>query len=339
MRTLFLFCASLLSVAAHAAPRAAEAKIVGPTSYPGLERWAVSRADGPTLDMYVARTEGTKPLVLLVQGSHCLPLFLRKPKRDVSTLFVRPDELAPELSRVSFAVVERRGLRSFGPAPATDEEGKKLDHCTAEHGGVAKGERIADVVAAIEALRGQRWVSSVYVLGHSEGADVASGVGAQLGASLGGLGLLSGPGPTRFFDDIAVAHRHGDLNAVKQALDDLISLTGPNPPAEYSGASRVRQQTYAIDTTPLDELRRSHLPLFIAGGTRDEKAPIESADLVAAELLRDPKRALHYVILPELDHGYHTKDGADRMPIVLHAFVDWLLDAAHDRDRSVRIGL
>ncbi len=328
---------SLVSTASPAAAAPLEAHLVGATGYKVLERWGVTRPNGPPLDVYVARTEGRRPLVVLVQGSHCLPLFMSRPGREVSTLFVRPDQLERELGRVSFAVVERRGLRSFGAAPASEAEAKTLARCTAEHGGVDKRERVADVADAVRALRGQPWVGPVFVLGHSEGADVAAGVAGRLGDAFAGVGLLSGAGPTRFFDDIANARRQGRPVAVKAALDDLIALTGPQPPAEYAGAASVRQLSYAVDSTPLDDLRASALPIFVAGGTRDEKSPIESADLFVAEMLRARARRLRYVMLPDLDHAYMTPDGADRMPDVLRAFVDWALEPMKGRD--VHLGL
>lgn len=196
---------------------------------------------------------------------------------------------------------------------------------------------MADVVAAVRALARQDWVGPIYLLGHSEGADVAAGAGKTLGSAIAGVGLLSGAGATRFFDSVAVAHRHSDLAGVKSALDDLIALTGDHPPAEYSGASNVRQVTYAIDSTPLDDLRMTTLPLFVAGGTEDEKAPIESADLFVAEILRNKTRGVKYLILPGMDHGYNTADGTSHMVQVIGAFLDWTATAK--KERSVLLGL
>ena len=328
------------------------------TSIPGMEQWAVRRTDGPPIDVYVTRSDGRKPLVVLVQGSHCLPLFMEKPHRRISTLFVQPDDLKVELSRVSFAVVERRGLKSFGPVPASEPEAKLLDQCTPERGGVSKVERVADVAAAIRALAEQPWVGPIYVLGHSEGADVAAGVGRELdsrllpgkdltrgstqhsrvpSARLAGVGLLSGAGATRFFDDIALAHQRSDVRAVKQVLDDLIALTGSHPPPDYAGASSVRQLTYAVDSTPLEDLQTTTLPLFVAAGSRDEKSPQASADLFVAEMLRSRARPVHYLILPEMDHGYESPDGKQHVLEVIRAFVDWTELTA--KDRAVAVGL
>jgi pimeloyl-ACP methyl ester carboxylesterase len=175
------------------------------------------------------------------------------------------------------------------------------------------------------------------LLGHSEGADVAAGAARALGTRIAGVGLLSGAGATRFFDDTTLARRRGDLPGVKSALDDLIALTGSAPPAEYAGAASVREISYAIDSTPLEDTRAVNTPVFVAGGTSDDKAPIESADLFVAELLRDPTRAVRYAILPELDHALRDSKGGEHVGEVVHAFVDWMF--APSKPRLVTIGL
>ncbi|MEO6954765.1 MAG: hypothetical protein ABI321_23395 [Polyangia bacterium] len=327
--------AVLLCSAPLGAGAAPVARFVEATVLPGIEKWSVTRDAAPALDVYVAHGAARKPLVVLVQGSQCYPLFLLKPKRTVSTLFVPPDELASQA--VGFAMIERRGLRSFGPAPASDEEARALGHCTATHGGVDKAERVADVLATVEALAKQPWVGPVFLLGHSEGADVVAGVARIAGPQIAAVGLLSGAGATRFFDDIAIAHRHGDLTAVKRSLDDLIALTGPAPPAEYAGAASVRQLSYAVDSTPLDDMRGTKVPVFVAGGTADEHAPIESADLFVAELLRARTRSVHYVVLPKWDHGLNGPDGTSHAMAVVREFVRWATGPRNDR--SVSIGL
>jgi dipeptidyl aminopeptidase/acylaminoacyl peptidase len=76
---------------------------------------------------------------------------------------------------------------------------------------------------------------------------------------------------------------------------------------------------------------------FVAGGTRDEKSPIESAGVFVLEMLRDRRRALRYLILPDLDHSYVDGAGREHTADVLGAFLDWAL--APRKDRSVLLGL
>ncbi len=318
------------------------AQPVGPTPWAPFEEWAVSRSNGPAIHAYFAGDRHQrKPLVVLVQGSQCLPLFMigKRPDgrdRRVSTALYS-EFTAAQLERVHVVWVERRGLQSFGPLPSSEEEGERLARCSAEHGGVSKRERVADVAAVAEAFAEKPFVESIYVVGHSEGAYVAGGVVKQLGHSVKAVGLLSGPGPTQFFDWLVQARRDNDPQAAVQVFSDMIWLTGASANGAYRGAAIARQLTYSIESTSIDDLAQSKVPIFVAQGTVDSKAPVESADLFVAEALRDRDRRIRYLMLPGLDHGYRdAKSGEDYAPQVLDAFLDWALGGA--KGRSVVAG-
>jgi pimeloyl-ACP methyl ester carboxylesterase len=305
------------------------------------EKWQVTRPNDPPLDVYIARKDGARrPLVVFAQGSHCLPLFMLGERagrrREVST-FLFHAMLAGELGRADFAVVERRGLTSFGPPPPSEEAARDAAHCTREHGGVSKNERVADLADVVRAMSTQPWVERIVVVGHSEGAYVASGVISAIGDRVvTAVGLLSGAGPTQFYDFVVPARRNHDDAGVQQVLDEEIWLTGPNARGEYRGADIERQLSYGIASTSVDDLRASRIPIFVAAGTRDDNSPIEAADVFVTEMLRAGDRSVHYLLLPGLDHGYRDEAGNEHGAEVLRAFLDWALASHHDR--SVAIG-
>ncbi len=252
-------------------------------------------------------------------------------ERKVSTALFS-EFTAAQLERVHVVWVERRGLQSFGPLPPSEEAAERLAHCTTAHGGVSKRERVADVAAVADAFARSPFVESIYVVGHSEGAYVASGVVKQLGHSVKAVGLLSGPGPTQFFDWLVQARRDNDSQAALRVLRDMVWLTSGNATGDYRGAAIERQLTYSIESTSIDDLAQSKVPIFVAQGTEDSKAPVESSDLFVAEALRDRERRIRYLTLPGLDHGYRdAKSGKDYAPHVLDAFLDWALSGAKGR--------
>jgi pimeloyl-ACP methyl ester carboxylesterase len=172
------------------------------------------------------------------------------------------------------------------------------------------------------------------VVGHSEGADVAAGVGRAMADKLPGVALLSGAGITRFFDQVVQARVQTDED-VKQVFDDLIWITGPDASGDYKGASITRQLTYAVDSTPLDDLSRVKVPVFVATGTSDDKVPVLTTDAFVTELLRNRERQVTYAILPKLDHQFATADGTSHFHDVLKLVVDWAIAGASGR--TVRI--
>jgi pimeloyl-ACP methyl ester carboxylesterase len=286
------------------------------------QRWKIRRDTAPDLDAYVTADPAPRPLVVFAAGSHCVPVFFYqqqgKERRFRSTLPFQ-DFLDRGQHRVHFAVVERRGLRSFEDLPATDLH----DECTPEHGSISKEDRVRDVADVVLALEAQSWVSQVFVAGHSEGADVAAGVARALPRDVRAIGLFAGGGPSQFFDHVEQARGDGSDAAVQAVFDELLTMTGAHRPTEYRGFPAERYLSYAVRSTLLDDLRDLDLPVFIAQGTRDHNSAVASADLLAVELLRRSERAVLYLVLPGLDHGFFSLDGIDHQTVVFTRFLDW----------------
>src|SRR3954468_3546002 len=98
-----LFLVAVLA-ALPSGPAVPSAARVGPSPIKQWEQWTVTRKDAPALDVFVAGHAEKRPLVVLVQGSWCLPLFMLSPKREVSTLPLR-EAIPIETKRVAIAVV------------------------------------------------------------------------------------------------------------------------------------------------------------------------------------------------------------------------------------------
>jgi pimeloyl-ACP methyl ester carboxylesterase len=331
-RFFVLTCVAALTLTNRVLAASATATPVGTTPLPPWEAWTVTRDDGTTIPIYVQHDAQRRPVVVMLPGSHCVPLFWFKgqgaERHIASSLVFEAIAEAPHPT-VHLAAVERRHLTSFV------EQSAIADACSDEHGGVSKQERARDAADVVRALRAQPWVSDVILLGHSEGGDVAAAAARMLDdGELAAVGFLSGAGASLFFDEIALARRTGDSRAAQASFEDVILLTGSSPPPEYKGSSLAWLRSFALGATSLDDLRGLHVPVFIARGTCDRNSAIESTDLLAVELLRaDPARQVRYLVLDGLDHAYVAPDGAAHQRDVFDAFVAWAL--APDRARGV----
>ena len=313
------------------------AESMGSSPLEPLELWQVRRVSEPPLDVYLARAHGMQPLVVFVQGSLRVPLFeLSTPDPGEATLrSALPFDLA-ELLKVRppefhLALLERRGFRSFC-APG----GSGVP--TSDRGGVSKADRVADVADAVTALTAEPWVSQVFIVGHSEGADVAAGVTKVLGPRIAAVALLAGAGPSQLFDFVAEARRKEDDQGIRRTFEEILWLTSPGAAGDYRGLPVERWASFALDSTPLDDLDGSTVPVFVAHGTADDAASIEGADLFVVELLRrDARRAVFYLILPGQNHRYIAADGHSYFPDVFRAFLKWALDS--EKTRGVEVGL
>ncbi|MFZ2959420.1 MAG: hypothetical protein WA705_21240 [Candidatus Ozemobacteraceae bacterium] len=295
----------------------------------GVTRLAVPRATGPTIDCYAVGLQKDKArrVFLVVPGSKCIPLFVYKSakSRTLSTLMFY-DALLDKEFNCNVIGIERRNLKSF------QEFSERLvtQKCSDEYGSVEKKDRVADVVVALERIAAQNWVGEIALIGHSEGSDVVCGVAHELGdAGLSALKVkaiccLSSSGAVQFFDHI-VESRLYKKQTTQAVFDELLSFTNRTVHGEYRGFPVRRYFSYAIETTPLDEIRRMKIPVFIAHGSDDKNVPIISDDLFAAELFRaNGFRRVKYLILDGLDHNYNDSTGESHSGVVLQSVIDWL---------------
>jgi hypothetical protein len=294
-----------------------------------ITQFVISREKLPSLDCYAINLIKDKkfPLFIMVPGSKCIPLFVRKEaKNRILSTVMFYDTFIDTSFNANFIALERRNLKSFQEY-SDDLLTKK---CSDTYGSVDKKDRVIDVIAALKSFSKLDWVGDIYLMGHSEGADVVSGVAKALGDdSLNTLGVraicfLASGGPTQFFDHIVEA-RLDTSQTAQEVFNELLWFTDSIPTGNYRGTPVQRYESYAIETTSLDELKGLDIPIFMAHGTLDKNAPILSDDLLAAELLRINKnRKLKYLILNGLDHGYLDTEGNSHSIFVFASIIKWI---------------
>jgi pimeloyl-ACP methyl ester carboxylesterase len=283
------------------------------------------------------KDETPRPLLVVLAGSGCTPLFFhleREGHRLTGTRLTFALSLMGNHVGLHVATVEKVGVRSFELY-----SGDGMSDCSEEYERhVAKPERVRAVADAVAALAAEPWVTQVVLVGHSEGADVAAGVARLLGEKqLTAVGIMAGAGPSQLFDHVLFARRDAEAGGVQEAFKDVLRITDPAEEGRWNGHSLTRWRSYAVDATPLEDLRASRVPVFIAHGTEDESVPIESADLLAIELLRDRSRPVFYLYLPGHDHGFRGPERTDNARAVLDRFLAWAL--APVKQTAVQEGL
>lgn len=310
------------------------------TDFPPLkemERQTI-RNQGHRLDLLVRHDSIRRPVLVLLPGSVCVPIFMAT-KQD-GQLSLSSSIMMPQLPNqqelgIHLALLERRNLvslehpvRSIGPDAASYVAEYP---CSDHNGGITLKDRVQDTLTQLKYLRRQAWAGPILLAGFSEGSDVAAAVAAEHGSEVQSLLFLSGAGASQFFDFIHQQRNSGDAGGVAQIFSDLDSFLSGNPPATYLGSAADRWRSFAIDRTPLDTLPLSTVPVFIAHGDRDTSVPIASIDMLVTELMRkQPDRAIYYWPIPGADHSLRTEHGkyADK---VYAAYVRWALGSPSGR--------
>lgn len=321
---------STASPLATADQRASLALVGSPTG----GRWARYRANDARadVDVYVAHDGQPKPVVALLHGSGCAPQFTIDSDRTLHETSIFQDAIGAALDKVHVAVVERRGVEPLAFSAGMSDEDKRLaferaeKECSAEYFQQAtKPARVADTVAAIRAMREQAWASGIVLAGYSEGTHVVTGVLRQItDGAVDVAGLFASAGPIPFFGGY-VARGPGDRDLFKRIFDRVRMLQRADDDFVYQGLPARRWKTFWLDSTPIEDVRESKVPLFVAqGGGDDTTLP---ADLFALEAIRQqPGRPIRYVVVDQANHAFETPDGRWRVAALFDDFLSWALD-------------
>lgn len=290
---------------------------------------------GRTIQVFVSHDSRPRAVVFFLQGSGCTPSFTVGPDERYQPTSILQDVVAREGTRVHFAIVEKVGVAPvrFTAGMSRDEQARSFERaekaCSAEYfDNVTKGIRVEDVLDAIAAVSSEPWAHGVMLAGHSEGTHVATGV-VKLApeGTIAGAALFSSAGPIPFWGGY-VASGSGTRSGFQSVFDRVRMLQNAPDDLMYNGLPARRWKTFWLESTPIEDVRDSDVPLFVAHGTRD--GTVLAPDLFVLEAIRQqPRRPLRYVVVEGGDHAFETIDGRSKFPS---------LSASSSRGSSIRAG-
>jgi surfactin synthase thioesterase subunit len=294
------------------------------------------------VDLYLLHDDTPKPVVILLQGSGCLPLFTIDGDGTYHPTSLFQDVVPVESRRVHFAMIEKPGVSPLKFAAGMSREEKLgifesaalrctrdfVDHET-------KTVRVDDVRTVMSALAGQPWVTGFMLAGHSEGTHVATGIlKARPAERMLAAGLFASAGPTPFWSGYVAADSGGSRAAFDRALNRIRMLQKADDDFMLEGHPARRWKTYTLESTPMDDVRESAVPLFVAQGTRD--GTTLAADLFVLEAVRQqPRRPVRYAVIEGGDHAFETADGRPHVGDLFDDFLDWALDPSRATGTTV----
>ena len=301
---------------------------------PRSGHWAHYQVDngGRGIDVYIAHDSQPKPVLILIQGSGCAPLMTADADDTFHDTSLFQDLIAPRLNRLHFVMIEKRGIAPLRFSPGMSQQDKvnaferAERQCSPEYlHNVTKRARVADTTATVRALAGQPWARQIVLAGHSEGTHVATGVLREMsGAEIAAAGLFASAGPIPFYGGY-VARGAGNRERFQSIFDQVRMLQRADDDYMYEGLPARRWKTFWLDSTPIEDVRDSTVPLFVAQGSRDDTTL--PADLFTLEAVRQqPNRSVRYVVVDQANHAFETPDGRSRLEELFDDFVQWALD-------------
>lgn len=278
-----------------------------------------------------ASEKGPKlPIAVFIQGSGGGSLFGELPDGrrygGIQNILLSLAE-----GRFRVLVVEKPGVAFLSQAsPPGSAEG-----CTDEFKREHTPQRwTAAIVAATRAARALAGIdtSTLLIAGHSEGGDMAAHVGAALPEATH-VAILSAGGPTQLFDMAQLARREqtpgegaaereARVEAAYEAWERIMQDPESIEKSEWGHPNR-RWSTF-MKASPVQSALSCNAKMFLAYGTLDTSVPVESCDVLRAQLTAAGKDVTTDRRLGE-DHGF-SKEGQDAgagFTIVFTKMIEW----------------
>jgi hypothetical protein len=163
---------------------------------------------------------------------------------------------------------------------------------------------VNDAISWLDVVSAQHNVSGVFVLGHSEGALVATLV-AEKKKNVAGLILLAGPGAPAaqiIARQLSAAKVAPVLQAESKRISESLArgVAVPDVPPQLSALYRPSVQNYLMSWLPLDpvaELTHVTCPVLIVQGTTDVQITIDDAHRLEAAATY-----AHLVLIDGMNH-------------------------------------
>ena len=237
---------------------------------------------GRTITYYVSRPrKPTAPILLMIQGSGCVPIMHVQPTGTYATLF----DLGPFAEEGQFTVVAVE--KPFASGTLSNSAGTARS-CSTEFNNDFTAERwLVALRFALNDARKSSWVDRDRTLafGFSEGANMADMLAGR-DDSITDVIAIGGSGTTQLFDFVAKCYRSFDASAcVSETERNLEAITAnPTSATEFAWGHPYKRWASFFRLDPGDELLRSKARVHIAFGTADASTPALSEEVAIAKL-------------------------------------------------------
>jgi len=292
--------ACLIALLASSLPVLADDPAIAPHRVPGtpFEQRAVTDGTGRAITYYVSHPKKPKaPILLMIQGSGCVPIMHVQPGGTFTTLF----DLGPFAQDGDFTVMAVE--KPF--ADGKQEHSGMATSCGREFNEDFTAESwLLALRTALKDARTLAWVdtSRTLLFGFSEGANMADMLAGH-DDTITDVIAMGGSGTTQLFDFVAKCYRSFEPQACLSETERNVAAINANPSSatEFAWGHPYKRWSsfFRLDTG--DELLKSKARIYIAFGTGDTATPALSEEVAIAKL-RAAGRDLTVRRVPDAGH-------------------------------------
>ncbi|MGI4833378.1 MAG: alpha/beta hydrolase family protein [Janthinobacterium lividum] len=300
-----LYCLLALGALLSLQPAHAQPKTPADFGY----RHLTMRYKGDMVDVLVLSKKGEelkrKPVFLFVQGSGSKPVILYDEKGAFPMLPFETDTL---LARYHFVEISKPGLPLVASTKSLTPNYEYLDPKTGNVP-LAYCQRnyleyyVARDAAVLRYLARQPWVQAtdITAMGHSEGTNVVARLARQPGP-LRRVVYLSGSPLGRMLTVISGDRQDADSVGAENSFHYWQEVVAAPKQNNCLGDTHLLVSSLSSTHTPLNDFRRSRIPVFVGYGTRDRSALLE--DYLRLEMIRAGKTNFTFRAYPGLEHNF-----------------------------------
>ncbi|MCC6677531.1 MAG: hypothetical protein IT436_10340 [Phycisphaerales bacterium] len=299
-------------------------------------------ATSPPIRYYLAPApDGPRPLLVVIQGSGCGPLF--EARRDgLSATSAQDLIFTLAAGRFAVLVVEKPGV--IPESPPVDDAGT-ADQASPEFRRLHSLPSWARALStAIDAARADPRIdgrADIRLLGMSEGAITAARLARQR-SDVSHIAFISGFGCDQWDDMLIVARRDalaGASTATTSAGDWAIAVRAalarteaglravaarPDSTELFEGQTHLFWSTFGR-ACPADDLARARAEVLVAYGTADEQVDADGVEAIRAARI-EAGRPITVIPILGGDHMLNTRDTAPFQNLVgvFRESLDWM---------------
>ncbi len=285
------FAALTLSCVTLCSALADETHAVDPASFfagtTEIAQFRLAQANGPAVEYYISKPRQAGPLILMIQGSGCSPVF-----SGLGT----PARMSHVYSYIDWARMEKYAVMVVNKAfvPKTPPAGQgTATACPDQFNAYFTLENwVRDLRRAFDHAQQLPWVKPgpVLVLGISEGATVAAALAAADGRA-SDIALIGASGPTQLYDFVLNAYSNSSSDEeTSRKLDELEAqrkriMAAPDSAKDFAWGHPYKRWSSFFRASSTSNLLKSQARIYIVSGMRDVNVPILSTESMASELI------------------------------------------------------
>lgn len=275
-----------------------------------VEAESLERADGTHLTYHIVdRDNGRRQgLILMLQGSGCQPVV------DRDWLRSEPAILAPGRAVL---VIEK-----FGVGTGKTEAGEPEEGCPAAYWrGNTLQQRVLDALQVIAHLRQAEWWNGQLIIhGGSEGGAVAALLAPLVPETQAVVIVSSGIGVS-----VAELIRRAVPPPIAAQIPPILAEAATNPTSEKRfGGESFRWWASAANVVPARSLLQTKVPIMLIHGTRDQFAPVSTAQATKEMFRQSGRHNLTYREYEGYDHFMVDQAGVSHNDEVMRTIAAWL---------------